>query len=182
MDTVLVAFAVVFVAELGDKTQLVALSLATRYRLPIVLAGMAIAYATTQGIAALVGAALGAALPTDAISVGAGILFLAFAVWTLLDDEDEDADTAGRGSLLGVIGTMVVAELGDKSMLAGATLAADRSPFPVWIGATLGETAAGAIAVVVGGVLGARLPERGTRLLAAALFAVFGVILLVEAL
>jgi Ca2+/H+ antiporter, TMEM165/GDT1 family len=177
MDTVLVAFAVVFVAELGDKTQLVALSLATRYRLPIVLAGMAIAYAATQGIAALVGA-----VPTDAISVGAGILFLAFAVWTLLDDEDEDADTAGRGSLLGVIGTMVVAELGDKSMLAGATLAADRSPFPVWIGATLGETAAGAIAVVVGGVLGARLPERGTRLLAAALFAVFGVILLVDAL
>ncbi len=178
----LVAFAVVFVAELGDKTQIVALSLATRYPLPVVLVGITIAYATTQGIAALVGAALGAALPTDAISVGAGLLFLAFAVWTLLDRDDGEPEPAGRGTLLGVIGAMVVAEVGDKSMLAGATLAADRGALPVWIGATLGETAAGMLAVLVGGVLGARLPERGTRLLAAGLFAVFGVILLVEAL
>lgn len=184
MPPVLVAFAVVFVAELGDKTQIVALTLGAKYPKAVALTGIAVAYAVTQGVAALVGGALGAALPTEAIGVAAGLLFLGFGSWTLHggdDTEDEGEALAGRGTLVGIIGGMMLAELGDKSMLAGAALAADGSPFAVWIGATLGETTAGALAVFVGGALGSRISRRSLQLASAGLFILFGVVLLVDA-
>lgn len=182
MDTVLVAFAVVFVAELGDKTQLVALSLATRYRRALVLGGILLAFALTQAVGTAIGGALGSALPTTAIQWISGLLFCGFAAWTLLDREDEAVPmSSDRGSLWGVLGAMIVAEVGDKSFLAGATLAADRPPVAVWLGATLGETGASALAVLAGGWLGDRLPERATRIVAASLFALFGLLLLADA-
>lgn len=185
MQPFFVAFAVVFVAELGDKTQLVAMSLAARYRTLTVLAGITIAYAITNGISVVVGGLLGAALPTTAISIAGAIAFFGFAVWTLRDEDDEedDGDTAisGRSVLASIVGAMVLAELGDKTMLATATLAARESPLLTWAGATVGITASGALAVGVGSVLGDRLPKRTIRLAAAALFAVFGVLLLVDA-
>jgi len=185
MDAFLLAFAVVFVAELGDKTQLVALGLATRYRTITVLAGITIAYAITNGLSVLVGGLLGAALPTTAISVVGAFVFFGFAWWTLRDDDDENADTTsigGRSVLLSIVGAMVLAELGDKTMIATATLAARESPLWTWLGATLGITASGALAVFVGRVLGHRLPRRATRIGASVLFAVFGVLLLLDAL
>jgi len=185
MQALVVAFGVVFLAELGDKTQLVALSLATRYRTVTVLVGITIAYAITNGISVVIGGLLGAALPTTAIAVGGGVAFLGFAWWTWRgsdDDDDDDIVTAGRRSVLASIVTaMVVAELGDKTMLATATLAAREAPLWTWIGATAGITASGAVAVAVGTLLGDRLPRRATRLGAAVLFALFGVLLLADA-
>lgn len=189
MDSLFIAMGVVFLAELGDKTQLVAVSLATRHRASLVLFGIFVAFAVTQGFAAIVGGLLGAALPETAIGIGAAVIFFGFAIWTWRDaDEDDDADelTASTGgglrALAGVILAMTVAELGDKTMLATTTLAADRDPFLVWMGGTLGATAAAGLGVVVGLLLGARLPARTTRRLAAVLFAVFGVLLLVDTL
>jgi putative Ca2+/H+ antiporter (TMEM165/GDT1 family) len=184
MDAFAVAFAVVFLAELGDKTQLVAMSLAARYRTLTVLAGITVAYAITNGISVVVGGLLGAALPTRAISVVGAIAFFGFAIWTLRDDEDDDEvpDTVGgRSVLFSIIGAMVLAELGDKTMLATATLAAREAPLLTWAGATLGITASGALAVGVGSLLGDRLPRRTIRIAAAVLFALFGVLLLVDA-
>lgn len=185
MDAFWLAFAVVFVAELGDKTQLVALGLATRYRTITVLAGITIAYAITNGVSVLVGGLLGAALPTTAISIVGAFVFFGFALWTLRDDDDDEADTSsigGRSVLLSIVGAMVLAELGDKTMIATATLAARESPVWTWLGATMGITASGALAVFVGRVLGHRLPRRATRIGASVLFAVFGVLLLLDAL
>lgn len=202
MDAVLLAFAVVFVAELGDKTQLVALGLAARYPLGAVLAGIALAYAITQGLAALLGGVLGVALPTTALGIGAGLLFLVFAGWSLwtalrggdpeeLEEVDEEIEAvvartgrtrAPMAIIGGIVGAMVVAELGDKSMLATATVAADRGALGAWIGATLGITASGCLAVGAGRYLGARLDERVTGLLSAGCFAVFGVVLLLQTL
>jgi putative Ca2+/H+ antiporter (TMEM165/GDT1 family) len=203
VEAALVAFVVVFVAELGDKTQLVALGLAARYPLAVVLTGIGIAYAFTQGVAALAGGLLGAALPTTALGVGAAIVFFAFAAWTLRDvlaeDEDEEEDeveheldavdmavarsTRGNvGTILAIVGAMVLAEIGDKSMLATATIAAERGALGAWIGATLGIFASGSLAVLLGRYLGTRLPERTMGLLSAALFALFGVLLLAETL
>lgn len=201
------AFAVVFVAELGDKTQLVAMGLAARYPLRLVLVGVVSAYAITQGIAALVGGVLGAALPTRAIGIVSSLIFLGFGVWTLRDRTDDEelrdeveeelaeeiaeiesrAGAAGArrrslGIVLGIVGAMVVAELGDKSAIATATIAADRGALGAWIGATLGISASGAIAVVVGRVLGARVSPRVTRLLSGGLFLVFGALLLADTL
>jgi Ca2+/H+ antiporter, TMEM165/GDT1 family len=188
VSAALLALGVVFLAELGDKTQLVAASLATRYRAGLVLAGIAVAFAVTQAFAVTVGAALGAALPDTAVGVGAGLLFLGFAVWAWLDvDDDDDEELVGRtgGGLrafAGVIVAMMVAELGDKSMLASATLAADRNPFWVWVGGTTGEVLAAGLGVVVGTVMGARLPQRSAKRVAAVLFALFGVLMLADAL
>jgi Ca2+/H+ antiporter, TMEM165/GDT1 family len=184
VGALLVGFAVVFLAELGDKTQLVALSLATRYRTVTVLAGITIAYAITNGVSVVVGGLLGAALPTTAISVAGGVAFLGFAVWTLRADDDDDTEvvsSGGRSVVVSIVTAMTVAELGDKTMLATATLAARNSPVLTWVGATAGITASGAVAVVVGRLLGDRLPRRATRIGAATLFALFGLLLLVDA-
>ena len=199
INAALAAFGIVFLAEFGDKTQLVALGLGARYRLATVLAGITAAYAVTMAISVAGGALAGAALPERAIALIGGLAFLGFALWTLLDrddddDDDEDGDgdgdarakraagAAGRGALFSVIVAMVIAELGDKTMLATATLAAREYPLAVWVGGTLGITASGAIAVVVGRTLGDRLPRTAIRIGAAALFAVFGIWLLSEAM
>lgn len=204
MDAALVPFAVVFVAELGDKTQLVAMGLAARYPLRVVLVGVVTAYAITQGIAALVGGVLGAALPTEAIGLVSAVIFIGFGLWTLWDRTDDEelrdeveeelageiaeieSTARGRrrslGIVAGIVGAMVVAELGDKSAIATATIAADRGALGAWIGATLGITASGAIAVLVGRVLGARVSPRATRVVSGVLFLVFGALLLADTL
>lgn len=187
MGTLLAALGLVFLAELGDKTQLVALGLGARHRLAPVLVGVALGYAVVNLISVIVGGLLGAALPTRALGIGGGVLFLGFAAWNLRaeaeDDEDEDAADGGNRATLALVAsvamTMFVAELGDKTMLATATLAAQGNPVLVWIGATIGITASGAVGVFAGRVAGARVPERATRIGSAALFAVFGIGLIV---
>jgi len=188
MDAFLIAFAVVFVAELGDKTQLVALSLATRYRLWTVLGGITVAYAITNGLSVIVGGLLGAALPTRAISAVGALAFFGFAVWTLRSgdsengDDDGDVRIAGRSAFFSIVIAMVLAELGDKTMLATVTLAADNGMVGTWLGSTVGMVAADALAIVVGQQLGARLPERVIKIGAAVTFFVFGVLLIIEGL
>ncbi len=191
MESLFAALGVVFVAELGDKTQLVALGFGARHRLAPVLAGVVAAYMATNLLSVVVGGLLGATLPTRAIGLAGGVLFLGFAAWTLWGggDEDEVAEDAGAGETssgaavaASVAAAMFVAELGDKTMLATATLAAKGNPVLVWIGATVGIVLAGALGVLLGRWFGARLPERVTRVGSAALFAVFGVVLIATSL
>lgn len=183
MESLLPALGLVFVAELGDKTQLVALGFGARHRLAPVLTGVVIAYMATNLLSVVVGGLLGATLPGRAIGLGGGVLFLGFAAWTLGHDDadgDEEATSSGHGSIaLSVATAMFVAELGDKTMLATATLAAQGQPALVWIGATIGIILSGTIGVLVGRVFGTRLPERTTRIGSAVLFAVFGLALIV---
>ena len=183
MGSLLSALGLVFLAELGDKTQLVALGMGARHKLGPVLVGVALAYAVTNLLSVVVGGLLGAALPTRAIGIGGGILFLGFAVWNLLggEEEDEDGDVAatGRRVVLSVAAAMFVAELGDKTMLATATLAAQGNPVLVWIGATIGIILSGFVGVLVGRATGARLPERAIRIGSSVLFAAFGIGLIV---
>ena len=183
------AFGVMFVAELGDKTQLLALGFGARYRLRTVALGLAVGYAAAGSIAALVGGVLGAALPERAIGLTAGVLFVAFAVLTLLDgedDEDDDDDedqrvVIARSVVISIALTIAIAEMGDKTQLSTAALAARSNPFAVWVGATGGELAAGMIGAVAGQRIGARFDARVLRLASAALFAVFGVVLFATA-
>ena len=183
MGSLFAALGLVFLAELGDKTQLVALGFGARHRLGPVLAGVALAYAATNLLSVVVGGLLGAALPTRALGIGGGVLFIGFALWALRDTDDGDEEsTVGGGStrvVLSVAAAMFVAELGDKTMLATATLAAQGNPVLVWIGATIGIILSGSVGVLVGRATGARLPERTIRLGSALLFAVFGVVLIV---
>ena len=182
MGDLLSAFGLVFLAELGDKSMLLAVAFALRYRTWPVLGGIAIAAFTMLGLSTLVGSALGAALPERAVTIGGGALFIAFGLWTLFggDDDDEREDAALRSSsvLIGVTLAFLVAEFGDKTMLATLTLAGAQAPLPTWVGAGAGMTAASAIAIALAVLAGGRLPERLLHLLAAGAFLLFGVLLL----
>jgi putative Ca2+/H+ antiporter (TMEM165/GDT1 family) len=185
VDAFLISFGIIFVAELGDKSQLMAMAFAARYRALTILLAITAATAVVHLISVLVGAAVGVALPTDAISVVAGVAFLGFAAWTLRGDElDDDEAARAEQSTRSVFWTVAVAfflaELGDKTMLATVTLATDNGIVGTWIGSTLGMVAADALAILVGQQLGARLPERTVRIGAAITFVVFGLILIVE--
>lgn len=187
MHAFLISFGIIFVAELGDKSQLMAMTLAARYRPRVILAAITAATAVVHLISVLLGAALGVALPTRAISVVAGLAFLGFAAWTLRGDEltDEDrkrAEQGGRSVFWSVAIAFFLAELGDKTMLATVTLATDNGIVGTWLGSTVGMVAADALAIVVGLMLGARLPERVIRIGAAATFVVFGLLLIAEGL
>ena len=183
MEELLRTFALVFLAELGDKSMLLAIAFAARYRPWPVVAGVVIAAFGILGLSTLLGAALGAALPERAIALGGGLLFVGFGLWTLRDDDDDDGEDTGLRSgsvLLGVTLAFVVAEFGDKTMIATTTLAGTQAALPTWLGAGLGMTVASGIAILVTTLLGARLPQRLIRVLAAVAFLVFGAMLLVD--
>ena len=187
MHAFLLSFGVIFVAELGDKSQLMAMAFATRYRPLEILLGITLATALVHAFSVFVGAVVGAHLPTRAITIVAGVAFLGFAAWTLRGDESEEVDreTSAAGTfaaLLTVLGAFVVAELGDKTMLATITLATTNDPVGTWLGAVAGEVTADSIAIAIGAMLGARLPARAIKLLAAGAFVVFGLILIAEGL
>lgn len=178
------AFVVVFLAELGDKTQLVALTLGGRYPAGRVMVVLGVAIALLQTISVTLGALVSQALPDQVIAIGAGLLFLGFAVWTWrsADDElDAEDETAGRAGLLGVGVAFFLAELGDKTMLTTAGLAADRGPVPVWIGSFAAMMAATALAVLAGRALTQRVQPRTLRRLGAGAFAIVGVLTLATA-
>ncbi len=187
LHATLLAFGVIFVAELGDKSQLMALTFATRYKALPILIGITIATAWCTPSRCSIGVVIGAALPTDAISIVAGIAFLGFAAWTLRgdkldDDEAAKAERSNRSAIVAASVAFFLAELGDKTMLATITLATKEGAFGTWLGSTLGMVAADALAILVGQQLGARLPERAIRIGASVAFLVFGVLLLAEGL
>ena len=185
MEAFLISFGIIFVAELGDKSQLMAMTFATRYRAITILLAITAATALVHLASVLVGAALGVALPTDAISIVGGLAFLGFAAWTLrgdsLDDDDVRRATQSQRSVFFTVGlAFFLAELGDKTMLATITLATDHGLFGTWLGSTLGMVAADGLAIIVGQQLGTRLPERTVKIGAAAIFFAFGILLIIE--
>ena len=187
MEAFLLSFGIIFVAELGDKSQLMAMTFAARYRASTILLAITAATAVVHLVSVLFGAVLGVVLTTNAISILGGVAFVGFAVWTLRGDELGEGDEAraartSRSVFFSVAGAFFLAELGDKTMLATITLATDHGLFGVWIGSTLGMVAADALAVLVGQILGTRVPERAIRIGAAVIFLAFGVLLVVEGL
>ena len=186
MDAFLISFAVIFVAELGDKSQLMALTFATRFRPVPVLIGITIATGVVHAVSVLIGAALGAAIPTRPIQLIAAISFVAFGLWTLRGDDLTDADRKraaqpARHTVLTVGSVFFLAELGDKTMLATVTLATDHGLFGTWLGSTVGMVAADALAILAGHKLGSKLSGRVVRIGAAVAFFAFAAVLLVEA-
>lgn len=187
MYAFLLSTAVIFVAELGDKSQLMAMTFAARYRARDVIIGITAATALVHLASVGIGAVIGDAFADyqGTIAVVAGVAFLLFALWTLRGDEltDEEADKARNATgaaILAVGVAFFLAELGDKTMLATITLATQEGWFGTWLGSTLGMVAADALAIGVGAILGRRLPEKVIAYGAAALFALFGILLIVD--
>lgn len=181
------AFVLLFLAELGDKTQLMTMTLAHRYPVRPVVAGVFSAFLLLNLLAVGVGAALYRYLPTAAVLVAAGLLFLFFAwrSWREAEEgEEEGAAEAsdGRGAFIASFSLTFVAELGDKTQLALVALAAGSGAvWSVFVGGTLALWAVSAIGIAVGSTLLRRLPRHWMHRVAAVLFALFGVLALGQA-
>ena len=185
LSAALISLGVVFLAELGDKSQLITMTYALRYRWWVVLSGVGIAAFLVHGVSVTIGHFLGLTLPERPIAFAAAIAFLGFAVWTWREgtsDEDNTAKTAAepRFVLLAVASSFVLAELGDKTMLATVALASDHQWAGVWMGATAGMVLADGVAIAVGRLMHRRLPERFLHMLASVLFLLFGLWMLFE--
>ncbi|MFC6152743.1 TMEM165/GDT1 family protein [Nocardioides yefusunii] len=188
----LVGAGIIFVAELGDKSQLMAMAFATRYKIRDVIIGLTVATAVVHLASVGIGYVIGDAFASyqSWIELVAGVAFIFFALWTLRGDEltDEERDKALSAKSFApmvVVGLFFfLAELGDKTMLATITLAAQDESFAqsagTWLGSTVGMVAADALAIVVGAVLGKKLPEKAVTVFATTLFVIFGVVLIVS--
>jgi putative Ca2+/H+ antiporter (TMEM165/GDT1 family) len=187
MDAFLVSFGVILVAELGDKSQLIALAFAARYPAAKVLLAVAIAALLAFAGWVLLGRAVAAVLPTELISIAAGLAFLGFAAWTLWggrtgEVEGPAPERSGRWVIVAITTTFLLAELGDKTMLVALTLAATREPVGTWLGSAAGMVAADAVAIAIGSFVGDRLPANVIRIGSASVFVVFGVLMVAEGL
>jgi putative Ca2+/H+ antiporter (TMEM165/GDT1 family) len=165
MDAFLLSFGVIFVAELGDKSQLMAMTFATRYKFWTVIGAITAATAVVHLFSVALGNVIGLALPVGPINILAGLAFVFFGLWTLRGDklsEDEEAKASrtNRSAFFAVAIAFFLAELGDKTMLATVTLATTEGWFGTWIGSTLGMVAADALAIGVGVMLGKALPGK----------------------
>jgi putative Ca2+/H+ antiporter (TMEM165/GDT1 family) len=180
-----IALSLVFAAEMGDKTQLVALAFATRYNIRTVLTGVFVATLLVHLLSVGLGEIAGRLLPLSVIDLFSGLAFIGFGAWTLRGDEldEEEQQRFGNrfGPLLTVALTFILAELGDKTMLATVTIASQqRQALAVWLGSTLGMVIADGLAIWVGRGLGRTLPERAIKYGAAAIFIITGVVTLLS--
>jgi len=184
-DPFILSLFFVFAAEMGDKTQLVALAFATRYATQTVLVGVFGATLLVHLFSVGIGELVGLTIPVFWVHLLAGAAFIAFGLWTLRGDELGDNERFSErrwGPLMTVGITFFLAELGDKTMLMTITLASQHNSFVgVWIGSSLGMVVADGLAIIVGRVVGARLPERFIKYGAAAIFLLTGAVTLFEA-
>lgn len=184
LDAFLVSTVAVAVAEIGDKTQLLALMLVARFARPApILFAILIATLANHAAAALVGASVVDWIGESALRWGVGLSFLVIAAWVLVPDQDDRG--IGWCERLGVFGTSLVtfflAEIGDKTQIATIVLAA-RYDTILWVtaGTTLGMMLANLPVVVIGGMAAGRLPLPAVRVVAAATFALLGIMALFE--
>jgi len=186
MEAFLVGTGVVALAEIGDKTQLLAFLLAARFKRPLpIILGILVATLINHGLAGALGAWITTAVSPGALRWVLGLSFIGMALWTLIPDaiDDTESQVATR---LGVFGatfiTFFLAEMGDKTQIATVALAAHyAAPVAVVIGTTLGMLIADVPAVLLGDKLAAKIPMSLVRKLAAAVFALLGVATLLGA-
>ncbi|MGK5093927.1 TMEM165/GDT1 family protein [Deltaproteobacteria bacterium TL4] len=157
------AFVLIFLAELGDKTQLVCMTLAARYRGRPVLIGAIAAFVVLNTLGVLFGASLAAWIPRLYIDIAVALLFGVFGVQALSIKEDEDesdevTETRGKALWLTAFLMIFLAELGDKTQIAVVGLAGTAPPIPVWVGATLALSASSALGVLAGRTVLQRIP------------------------
>jgi putative Ca2+/H+ antiporter (TMEM165/GDT1 family) len=183
MEAFLVSAGIVALAEIGDKTQLLALLLSARFRRPApIILGILVSTLANHALAGFVGAWVAAKVGPDLMRWILGLSFLAMAVWILIPDKVDDAATQERGRF-GIFGTTVIAffllEMGDKTQIATVALAAKYpSLAAVVAGTTVGMMMANVPAVLLGEVASKKLPLKLVHGIAAALFAVLGILVL----
>jgi len=204
-----VATILIALAELGDKTQLLALALACRYKVWQVLVGILVATLAIHLLSTLAGQLIGDVIPHLWLSIITGLLFIGFGIWTLKgDDDDDDGARAGRSGAIVTVGiAFFLAELGDKTQIMTISIAADPAAvlrtlgaagpaisgalrsvglsadgltkaqtfWGVWLGSTVGMMIADGLAILVGAVMGKKLPAKLISRISGTVFILFGV-------
>lgn len=186
MEALLVSTGVVALAEIGDKTQLLAFILAARFKKPVpIILGILAATLVNHGLAGALGAWITATVNPEILRWVLGLSFIGMAIWTLIPDkiEEEETQVAKRFGVFGAtLITFFLAEMGDKTQIATIAMAAHYStPLMVVIGTTLGMLIADVPAVFVGDKLAAKIPMKLVHSIAAGIFAVLGVLTLLGA-
>ena len=178
-----------FIAEMGDKTQLMLIALTSKYKLKDIILGTAAAILVLNGLAVLAGGLVSEFIPDWLIKTIAALAFLYFAASTIAGDDDDEGEEDGKSKIkfapLAVFCTFFVAELGDKTQLTAITFGANEgmgAALIVWLGCSLGIFAADILGMLVGYLLKSKVPEGLLNTLAFAIFSVFGVYTLYQGL
>lgn len=185
MEAFLVSTSIVALAEIGDKTQLLAFILAAKYRKPVpIILGILTATLANHTFAGALGAWITTLLGPDVLRWVLGISFIAMALWTLIPDKFDEEDA--KLARMGVFGTTLVAfflaEMGDKTQIATVALAAQyQALIAVVAGTTLGMMIANVPAVLLGNRIADKMPVRLVHVVAALIFALLGIVTLLGA-
>lgn len=166
----------VVLAEMGDKTQLLAMAFACKFRWQTVMWGVFVATAANHLMAAAVGSYLAAVVPMAYIQIAAALSFIIFGLWTIRGDTLEGEDKKyNYGPFWTVTIAFFIAEMGDKTQLATIALAVEyNTVIPVWIGTTLGMIVSNGFGIIVGNVMGKHIPDRAIKWASALIFITFG--------
>lgn len=184
--TVFIAsFALIALAEMGDKTQFLAMSFAAKYNVYKVILGVFLAIVANFALTVAIGQFLSTIVPIDIISLAASLSFIGFGLWTIRGDKQKVENR--KPYRFGVVATVglafFIAEFGDKTELAAVSLVAQyQNALSVFLGAIIAMLAADGIGIVVGVVLCKRFPERLFNWLSAIIFVIFGLVGLYEVL
>jgi putative Ca2+/H+ antiporter (TMEM165/GDT1 family) len=172
----LTSLVIVVLAEMGDKTQLLAMAFASRFRWQTVMWGVFVATAANHLFAVLVGNYLTNIIPLNYIKIAASASFIIFGLWTIRGDTLEGEDKRFSFSPFWTVAiAFFIAEMGDKTQLATVALAAEFNTIvPVWLGTTAGMMIADAIGIIAGIVLHKNIPEKQIKWFAALVFIAFG--------
>ena len=173
-----------FIAEMGDKTQLMLVAMTSKFKLKDILLGTGVAILVLNGLAVLAGGLVSTVVPTWLIRLIAGAAFLFFAATTLKGDDDEEENVKNRKikfAPLSVFCTFFVAELGDKTQLTAITFGANEglsAAVVVWLACSLGLFAADVIGLLIGYLLKSKAPEGILNTVAFFIFSIFGILTL----
>ncbi len=178
MTAYITSMVFVVLAEMGDKTQLLAMAFASRYRWQTVMFAVFVATLLNHLLAVAAGSVLANIVPLQYIQIAGAASFILFGLWTLRGDELKDEDKKFKYSPFWTVAiAFFIAEMGDKTQLATVALATRfDSIIQIWLGTTSGMVIADALGIIVGIVLGKKIPERLVKWFAAIIFIIFGLL------
>ncbi len=171
------AFLLVFVAEMGDKSQIIAMTFATQYKKKDVLAGVAIAAILNHGLAIVLGRYLSKLIPLNLIQILGGFVFIIFGLLSLKEEELDDFNSSkSLGPIATVTLAFFVGELGDKTQLTAMTLASEAiSPLFILVGTASAMVTTSALGIIVGSKIGDRIPDILIKIVSSVVFVIFGI-------
>lgn len=173
------AFFFIFVAEMGDKTQIIAMTCAAKYSIRQVLIGIFIGVLLNHGLAIIIGIYLSNYISIDILQIIAGFLFILFGLWTFINDDDSNntEKCSRNGAILTVASAFFIGELGDKTQLTALTLSMNSDyPFFILLGAITGMLITGIIGIIVGNRIGKKVSGMTIKIISGIIFVLFGVL------